>query len=232
MKAKYDAERGFTLIELLVVVAIIAILASLLFPALSRARAIARSASCKNHLHQMGMALQSYVNDHANNYPNYVNPYDPSLNNEIGSANTGYWWAKLIPYYPLKWTNSAYHWPGYKGAITGEIESGPPYGSYAYNVTGVWLPRRGEPSEADLGLGPAFYRSREHWASAARVKVPSQMLAVTESRFLSREVNRIPGGEDQLECGSLATNPAPVREIEIDPIAMARITMCSSVMIT
>ena len=214
---KCAAERGFTLAELVVVIAIIGILASLLLPALWRAKASARSAPCKNHLHQMGLALQSYVNDHANNYPNYANPSDPSLNNEIGPENTRDWWAKLLPYYRVKWTNSAYHCPGYKGAITGEASPAPPYGSYAYNGSGVSFPRYGVPFRPDLGLGPTTYRDEPHSASEGRVKLPSEMLAITESRFLSPELNESPGGADKAVCGLLATNPIPDRKFAFDP---------------
>lgn len=78
--------RAFTLIELLVVVAIIAILASLLLPALARARDKGKSAKCQSNLRQLGLAAMMYDED------NQVYPIGwPPLDNMI-------WYRQLQPY--------------------------------------------------------------------------------------------------------------------------------------
>jgi len=60
---------GFTLVELLVVVAILALLAAIIFPAFGRVRENARRASCASNMKQIGLALSMYVNDYDGWYP-------------------------------------------------------------------------------------------------------------------------------------------------------------------
>jgi prepilin-type N-terminal cleavage/methylation domain-containing protein/prepilin-type processing-associated H-X9-DG protein len=84
----YVRRRAFTLIELLVVIAIIAILIGMLIPAVQKAREAMQLASCKNNLHQLGVAMQTYENANQT-LPPGVGPY---------GCCWGTWQMYILPY--------------------------------------------------------------------------------------------------------------------------------------
>ena len=83
-------QKAFTLVELLVVIAIIALLMSILMPALSRVRRQAKLVLCQSNLKQWGGAFAMYTDDNETYFMEGRHPIDEFSNN---------WWEALEPYY-------------------------------------------------------------------------------------------------------------------------------------
>ncbi len=104
--------RAFTLIELLVVLAVVGVLASLLLPALARAKGHGRAASCLGNLRQWGIATQLYASDHED-----FLPPDGMPNPGAKATNAG-WYVQLpqalgiAPYHEMCWRTNADIEPG------------------------------------------------------------------------------------------------------------------------
>jgi prepilin-type N-terminal cleavage/methylation domain-containing protein/prepilin-type processing-associated H-X9-DG protein len=209
---------GFTLIELLVVIAIISILAALILPALVRAKAQAQSTSCKNHLHQMGIALKLYLDENQGRYPYVGYQTTPSVDSFVE------WPQALKPYYRLTWTNRNFHCPGYKFELKlpsmyndGHPVDGGYVGSYGYNWAGTWDIIKMSGSSHSLGLGDQLLGpfgaldipTVPPQVLESQLKAPSEMLAIGDSRSVRLVAGWNPTkyswlGESVLNCGDLA----------------------------
>lgn len=167
--------KGFTLIELLVVVAIIGILAAILFPVFARARENARRASCMSNLRQLGLAMIQYSQD----FDEKLTPEsNAGANITLPTGNTAWtalWFHMLYPYMkniqimncpseskPV-WTDGTY---------TGNV----PYG---YNYLGAsnanWCGAEG----CGVNLGP----TNKAGASLASIEDTSGTIMITDSKY-------------------------------------------------
>ncbi len=143
------AGRGFTLIEVLVVVAIIALLAAVLMPALSTAREQGRRAACLSNLHQIGTACAAYSTDNRQNLPLIGFSYKYYLKEQGRRVNLGMLYGRRyagnelnIYYCPSNPLNSDRHWliNGRNYGPSGFLDTAEPdtFCGYIYAVPMNW----------------------------------------------------------------------------------------------
>jgi len=162
-------QTGFTLIELLVVVAIISLLAAILFPVFSRARENARRASCGSNLKQIGLAMMQYSQDYDEKMLATALEYYHIRPD--GVASTTVLWPDLVQ--PYIKSMQVFNCPSSKRAYTGGGGGNLPYG-YNYSTPSTCT------SNCGVALGGAIFTSG---ASLAAIEDPSETIAIVDADY-------------------------------------------------
>jgi prepilin-type N-terminal cleavage/methylation domain-containing protein/prepilin-type processing-associated H-X9-DG protein len=176
--------KAFTLIELLVVIAIIAILASMLLPALSRAKAKAWQAGCRNNLKQMTLGLLMYLNDNNNTFPACA-----SRNTYGFQTNDWIYWRTNQPAYPIenslivaplgsgRYSSNIFRCPADRDN-TARLQAPSDHGAYNYSYSMTSF-------GPDRGIASVMYNGAWSPFKITQIVNPAKKLVIAEEQSVS-----------------------------------------------
>lgn len=215
-----ESKRGFTLIELLVVIAIIAILASLLLPALSRAKEKGQRISCVNNLKQISLAFLSYIGDFRDIFPAggasiptlpvdedwiYWNTDDGRITNPSRQDPSK---APLVTYLGGRFNTNLFRCPGDKDVLTRQALAGHlPY-MFSYTANSMYV-ENGNQNHGIVSLysGDSGWNERSvlHFKSASVRNPSAKMMLVEEYAVADKgkpdDARWTPTGKDPATIG-------------------------------
>jgi len=171
----FTAKKSFTLIELLVVIAIIAILASMLLPALNNARAVALRTKCAGNLKQIGLANQMYFND-----VGFHAAYWPSVQGNLTSC----WGGSVHPLYDylpdvMKYRGSVLSDGTASNYACPVVRPDSSTDQYTIGVNTLAF------GPADTWRNDSRIPHRERWLASRNIKMPSEIGHFGDSSHIS-----------------------------------------------